>query len=272
MSIVPLSTKLFLPHSRPGLVSRPRLIKRLNDGRDCKFTLVSAPAGFGKTTLLSEWIASNDLHSQTAWVSLDEGDNEPARFWMYFLAALRTVYPHIDQRILDALQSLQTPPIEMILTGLINELVEADSPSILVLDDLQWVTERQIHDGLVFLLDHMPAHLHLVLATRADPPWSLARHRARGEMNELRAADLRFTPDECALFLNQTMGLNPSAENVAALEARTEGWITGLQMAALSMRGRPEVDSILTSESRAILLHTLLVGFAEETMFRGIPL
>jgi LuxR family maltose regulon positive regulatory protein len=245
MSTNLLTTKLFLPQSRPNLVSRPRLIQRLNEGRDRKFTLVSAPAGFGKTTLLSEWITNKNLQRQTAWVSLDEGDSDPARFWKYFFAALRTVHPDTDQSILDPLNAPQPPPIDMILISLINELVEDSPPVILILDDLQLVSARQIHEGLVFFLDHMPAQMHLVLSSRADPPWPLAHRRVSGEMNELRAADLRFTPDECAIFLNQTMGLNLSAEHVAALEARTEGWIAGLQMVALSMYGRENIDSFI---------------------------
>jgi LuxR family maltose regulon positive regulatory protein len=212
-----------------------------------KLTLISAPAGFGKTTLLSEWFASARPRAPVAWVSLDQGDNDPTRFWTHFVAALQTVQAGVGKAALAALQSpglvdaSTPPPIESILTALINEIAEqerdVDRPYILTLDDYHRIEAQPIHDALAFLLDHLPAQTHLVIASRTDPPLPLSRLRGRSELTELRTADLRFTPDEAAVFLNQVMGLDLSAEDVAALEARTEGWIVGLQMVALALQG-----------------------------------
>jgi LuxR family maltose regulon positive regulatory protein len=231
-----LTTKLYIPPVRPELVSRPRLIERLNQGLHRKLTLVSAPAGFGKTTLLSESVGG--CGRPVAWLSLDKGDNDPTRFWAYFIAALQTVRADIGETALAMLRSSQPPPIEAILTTLINEVAEGADAFAFVLDDYHVIEAQPIRSALAFLLDHLPPQMHLVIASRADPPLPLSRLRGRGQLTELRTADLRFTPDEAAAFLNQVMGLGLSAEDVAALEARTEGWIVGLQMAALSMRGR----------------------------------
>jgi LuxR family maltose regulon positive regulatory protein len=238
-----LKTKLYVPPARPELVSRPHLIERLEAGLDRKLTLISAPAGFGKTTLLIEWVAGSEW--PVAWISLDAGDNDPARFLAYFVAALQTVEPMVGGGMLAAFQAPEPPPMEAILTTLINEIAAPAGPGdgearpvILVLDDYHLITAQPIHDGLTFLLDHLPPNLHLVVAARADPPLPLSRLRGRGQLTELRTADLRFTPDEAAAFLNQVMGLGLSAEDVAALETRTEGWIVGLQMAALWLQGR----------------------------------
>jgi LuxR family maltose regulon positive regulatory protein len=251
-----LQTKLYIPPLRPEMVSRPRLTERLNAGLHRKLTLVSAPAGFGKTTLLSEWAAS--CGRPVVWLSLDKGDNDPACFWAYSIAALQTVRADMGETALAMLRSSQPPPIEAILTALINEMAERPEALALILDDYHVIEAEPIHDGLTFLLDHLPPQMHLVIASRADPPLPLSRLRGRSHLTELRTADLRFTPDEAASFLNQVMGLSPSAEDVAALEARTEGWIVGLQMAALSMRGR-EAEHIagfiatLTGSHRYIL-------------------
>jgi len=229
-----LRTKLYIPPPRPGLVPRPRLLERLNAGLHSKLTLLSAPAGFGKTTLLSEWIAGCEC--PVAWLSLDKGDNDPIRFLAYFVAALQTARDDIGTSAMVALQSPQPPSIQFLLTELINEIAGNLTPLVLVLDDYHHISARPIHDAITFLLDHLPVQMHLILATRADPPLSLARLRAVRELEELRAAELRFTPDEAALFLNDIMGLELSAEDVAALETRTEGWIAGLQMASLAMQ------------------------------------
>jgi LuxR family maltose regulon positive regulatory protein len=233
-------------------VSRPRLTRRLEDGLPRKLTLLSAPAGFGKTTLLSESIAIRGPEACAAWVSLDASDNDPERFWSYVFSALQDALPGLGMTALELLRSSQAPPIEALLASLINEISlfpsgvrKADSMSspgvhtcLLVLDDFHLITEPQILNGLVFLLDNLPPQLHLVVSGRADPPWPLARLRARGELTELRAPDLRFTAAEAASFLNDAMGLDLSSADIAALEARTEGWIAGLQMAAVSMRER----------------------------------
>ena len=254
-----LTTKLYIPPPRPALVPRPRLVERLNAGLDaaCRLVLVSAPAGFGKTTLLSEWIYSVETAEQAmptlfAWLSLDKGDNDPARFWAYAVAALREVRLDIGAAALTILQSPQPATtsaphdrvewIETILTDLINELAEAGpAPLVLVLDDLHLIENSEIHDELVFLVEHLPPHIHLVVSSRADPPWPLARWRARCQITELRSEGLRFTSAEAATFLS-LLKLDLSPADVAALEERTEGWIAGLQMAAISMQARKQAQ------------------------------
>jgi LuxR family maltose regulon positive regulatory protein len=208
---------------------------------------VSAPAGFGKTTLLAEWLTqSGHGEGLVAWLSLDEGDNHPARFWAYVIAALRTVQPTLGESALSLLQSPQ-PTFEAALASLLNEIGSAPRELMLVLDDYHMIEAKAIHDGIAFLLDHMPPHMHLVMTSRADPPLPLARLRGRGDLTEVRAADLRFTPEEAAAFLKQATDLDLSAENLSTLEAKTEGWIAGLQLAALSMRGREDVDGFVNS-------------------------
>ena len=250
-----LQTKLYIPPPRPSLVSRPRLIERLNEGLDFgrKLTLISAPAGFGKTTLVSEWVSG--CERPVAWLSLDEGDNDPTRFLAYLVAALQTVVPSIGEGALGVLQAPQPPPIESILAVLLNEISTtqanfstASGPGfILILDDYQVIEATPIEKALTFLLEHLPLQVHLVIVTREDPPLPLARYRVQGQLTELRAAALRFTSAEAAGFLNQAMGLNLSAEEIAALETRTEGWIAGLQMAAISMQGHEDAASFINS-------------------------
>jgi len=270
-----LQTKLFIPPARPELVPRPRLIERLDASLYRKLTLLSAPAGFGKTTLLSEWNHALDVHRptqdagdgapvRTAWLSLDEGDNDPTRFLTYATAALQTTEGDIGRGLLSALQSPRPPPAEGVLTTLINELAALSHRTVLVLDDYHLIEAQPIHDVLTFLLRHLPPGMHLVIATREDPPLPLARLRARGQLTELRATDLRFTPSEAAEFLNQAMGLDLSAEDVAALESRTEGWIAGLQLAAISMQGRKDVTGFI--ESFAGSHHFVLDYLLEEVL------
>jgi LuxR family maltose regulon positive regulatory protein len=216
------------------------LIERLTAGLYAKLTLISAPAGFGKTTLLSEWMNQipNTQYPKTAWLSLDESDNDPARFLTYFVAALQTVEEGLGASVLSAFRAPQPPPVESALTVLINEIAAIPGDLALVLDDYHLITAQPIHKALTFLLDHLPDNAHLVIATRSDPPLHLARLRGRGQLAELRANDLRFRPDEVAAFLNQVVGLNLAADDVAALASRTEGWIAGLQMATLAIRAR----------------------------------
>lgn len=230
-----LATKLYTPPPRPNLVIRPRLFERLNAGLHGNLTLISAPAGFGKTTLISAWLAENEYAA--AWLSLDQGDSEPTQFFAYVVAALQTIAPEIGAEAVDLLDSPQPPSIESMLTGLLNELTTLSSPLILVLDDYHVLDSPSINDALAFLLDHMPPQMHLVMTTREDPNLPLARYRARGQLSELRVIDLRFTPNEAAELLNQAMGLSLAPEEITALEARTEGWITGLQLAALALQG-----------------------------------
>jgi LuxR family maltose regulon positive regulatory protein len=244
-----LATKLYIPRPRPEAVLRPRLIERLNEGLHRKLTLISAPVGYGKTTLLSEWIPQSERC--VTWVSLDEGDNDPVRFWAYFIAALQMLDAGIGRNALSLMRTPLLPPFETILTTLLNEIAAFPDYFALVLDDYHVIEAKpvgaanSVDDALAFLLEHLPAQMHLVIATREDPNLSLARLRARDQLTELRAADLRFTPSETAGFLNQTMRLNLSAEDIAALESRTEGWIAGLQLAALSIRGREDIPGLI---------------------------
>lgn len=251
-----LLTKLSAPLPRPSLVSRPRLSERLGGGLECKLILVSAPAGFGKTTVLGAWTSDLTDHRPVAWLSLDSGDNDPARFWRYFVAAVDRLQPGSGETALALLDSPQAPPIETVLTTLLNELADLDADAVLVLDDYHLIESRAIHEALTFLVEHLPARMHLVISTRADPPLPLARLRVRGEMAEVRAADLRFAPEEAATFLEGVMGLKLSAEEIAELETRTEGWIAGLQMAALAMRDRADVPGFIeafTGSNRYVL-------------------
>jgi len=271
-----LTTKLYIPSVRPGLVSRPRLIERMNEGLHRRLILISAPAGSGKTTLLSEWIQAvvGARHAElscvaplaatphaspprAAWLSLDEGDNEPARFLSYMIAALRTIEPNIGREALGVLRSPQPPPIESILTSLINEIAPGRGGAcparastgglVLVLDDYHLIEAQPIHEAITFLLDHLPPRMHLVIATRSDPFLPLSRLRARGQMVEIRADDLRFSLQETTTFLNRVMGLTLSGDQVATLETRTEGWIAGLQLAALSMQSQEDIAGFLSA-------------------------
>jgi LuxR family maltose regulon positive regulatory protein len=239
-----LQTKLNVPQVRRELVRRPRLTSRLDDALQAgrKLTLLSAPAGFGKTTLLSEWIGGAP---PVAWVSLDGRDNDPARFWAYLLTALDGVWPGAVREAKALLHAPQPPPIEAVVTVLLNEIVAASGaegaeapPCVLILDDYHLIQNPAIHQGLAFLLDHLPPQMHLLISSRADPTLPLARLRARDQLTELRTDDLRFSAEEAAAFLKQVMGLSLSAEDVAVLETRTEGWIAGLQLAALSVQRR----------------------------------
>jgi LuxR family maltose regulon positive regulatory protein len=232
-----LATKLNIPPPRAKIVLRPRLIERLNEGLSAgrKLTLISASAGFGKSTLVSEWVAG--CGRPVAWLSLDEGDNDLAGFLTYLVAALKTIKVEVGAGLLEALQAPQPPSTESILTALLNEIVAFPDHFVLVLDDYHVLDSKPVDEALTFLLDHLPPQMHLVITTREDLHLSLARLRARDQLTELRAADLRFTHAEVAEFLNQAMSLQLSAEDITALEARTEGWITGLQLAALALQG-----------------------------------
>jgi LuxR family transcriptional regulator, maltose regulon positive regulatory protein len=240
-----LATKLYLPQLRSHVVSRPRLITRLNEGLQGKLTLISAPAGFGKTTLVSQWLAG--CGRPAAWLSLDAWENDPARFLTYLIAALQTLEATIGAGVVNVLQSPQPPSTESILTTLLNDITAISDEFILVLDDYHVIEAKPVGQALTSLVEHLPPHMHLVIVTREGPPLPLARLRARGYLSELRAADVRFTPAEAAEFLNQVMGLTLSAEHIAALERRTEGWIADLQLAALSLQGHQDATSFIAS-------------------------
>ncbi|MBI5297078.1 MAG: LuxR family transcriptional regulator [Chloroflexi bacterium] len=266
MSTPILATKLYIPPPRAKIVIRPRLIEQLNEGLSSghKLSIISASAGFGKTTLVSEWVVG--CGRPVAWLSLDEGDNDITRFLTYLIAALQKIMANIGAGVLGAIQSPQPPPTESILTTLINEVATIPEDFILVLDDYHIIDSKPVDNALTFLIEHLPPQMHLVIATREDPPLPLARLRVRGQLTELRAADLRFTPAEAAEFLNQLMGLNLSAENIAALEARTEGWIAGLQLAALSMQGHASRDAASFIKSFTGSHHFVLDYLIEEVL------
>jgi LuxR family maltose regulon positive regulatory protein len=249
-------------------VPRLRLIERLNAGiaSGCKLTLISAPAGFGKTTLVSEWIAG--YGHPAAWLSLDEGDNAPVRFLAYLIAALQTLAPSAGKAALGMLQAAQPAPTEVVLTTLLNEIAAIPDPFLLILDDYHVIDAQAIDQALIFLLEHLPPHMHLVITTREDPPLPLARLRVRNQLTELRAADLRFTPTEAADFLNQGMGLNLSAKDIAALEERTEGWVAGLQLAAISMQGQANPASFIRAFTGS---HRFVLDYLVEEVLQRQP-
>lgn len=238
-----LATKLFIPPPRPKAVRRPRLVDRLDEGMNSKLTLISAPAGFGKTTLVSEWIPDSEW--PVAWLSLDEEDGELHRFLTYFIAALRKVTDGVGEGVLAMLESPQPPPVESMLTVLLNDIAAIPDHFMLVLDDYHAIDSEPVDRSLGFLIEYLPPQMHLIVTTREDPQLPLARLRVRGELTEIRAADLRFTDAEAAAFLNEAMDLNLTEEAVAALEHRTEGWIAGLQLAALSMQDRADTANFV---------------------------
>lgn len=257
-----LQTKFYRPRWDATLVARPHLLARLDDALNRKLTLISTPAGFGKTTLVGEWLAVLSQAGVTVpppivcWLALDEGDNDPLRFFAHFMGAFQEVAPNTCQLAELLLQMSQLPAVETLMSTLINDLSSGASPVVFALDDYHVVETPVIHEALAFLLDHLPPPLHLVITTRADPPWRLARLRARNQLCELRAADLRFRPDEVVDFLQRVMRLQLSAAEMATLEQHTEGWIAGLQMAALSMQGSNDVGGFLrafTGSHRYIL-------------------
>lgn len=263
-----LATKLYIPAARLNRVPRPRLNKLLNSSRP--LIVIAAPAGFGKTTAISQWIVSNQ--DCVTWLSLDEEDNDPARFWTYFIAALQKMSPDLGQDALRLLQSSQLPPITSIITRLINDIASYPEDFVIVLDDYHVIKTSIIHDSMIFLLDHLPQQLRIVLCTRADPPLPLARLRVRDQLTELRADDLRFTVDEAAVFLNEVMRLRLTIDDIAMLEFRTEGWVAGLQLAALSMQNRSDVARFIQEFSGshrhvlAYLAEEVLAGCPEETL------
>jgi LuxR family maltose regulon positive regulatory protein len=269
-----LRTKLFIPSLRPNLVPRQHLIERLKHGLQLghRLTLISAPAGFGKTTLVGEWVAGCDRPA--AWLSLDESDNDPARFLTYLVAALQTVAPNIGEGVLAVLQSPQPSPIDSLLTTLLNELAAEPEAFVLVLDDFHVIESPGVERSLALILDHMPPQMHLAIATREDPRLPLARLRVADHLTELRVTDLRFTFTEATDFLTQVMGLNLSAEDIAALEIRTEGWIAGLQLAALalqgmvSMRGQEDATDFIKSFSGS---HHFVLDYLLEEVLRLQP-
>ena len=247
MTIPILRTKLYIPPLRAKVVSRPQLIARLREGMEYKLTLISAPAGFGKTTLVSEWVTG--CKRPVAWLSLDDKDNDLTQFLAYFVAALKSIQGDIGEGVLEALPSLQSVGIESILTALINEITDMPCNFVFVLDDYHVIDNKSVNNALVFLIDHMPANLSLVITTRVDPLLHFARLRASNQLMEIRAVDLRFTHSEAAGFFKQVMGLNLSDKDLVTLETRTEGWIAGLQLAAISLQGQRDITGFIETFS-----------------------
>ena len=231
-----LTTKLYLQPARQTLVDRPVLLEQLRDGLRGKLTLVSAPAGFGKTSLVAAW--RKDCETPLAWVSLDEEDNEPLRFLDYLIGALQSVDADLGDESAELLRRSSALPVKVVLTSLLNEINAYDKEFVMAFDDYHVITEHGIHDALSYLVEQLAPHAHALIATRSDPPFPLGRMRARGELKELRASDLRFDTTEAAAFLNEVMNLELTPTDVSALEERTEGWIAGLQLSALTLQGR----------------------------------
>ena len=268
MPVPLLSTKFYIPRARADIVTRPRLIEKLLRGvhRSGVFTLLSGPAGSGKTTLLSEFV--DQLQRPVAWLSLDEGDNDPIRFWTYLITACQLVQDGVGESALALFRTSQPLPDDTIPTVLINDLARLEDDMVLVLDDYHAIQNQAIHATISFLLDHLPVKLHLVVSTRVDPPFPLARFRARNQLVEIRAQDLRFNVEEALEFLNRTMGLNLTAEDVAALEARTEGWVAGLQLAALSMQGRSDIPAFIQAFAGS---HVYIAEYLVEEILQRQP-
>jgi ATP/maltotriose-dependent transcriptional regulator MalT len=260
-----LSTKLYIPFSREALVARPRLTAMLSNALMKGFTLVSAPAGYGKTTLVSSWLHESGIPS--AWLSLEESDNDPVRFMQYLLTALQMIVPAIRLDLLDMVEGIQTASFQAIVKILINEIAKQDCRFVLVMDDFHLIQDQLILDIVAFMLDHIAAQqMHLILITRTDPPLPLSRLRVRNQMVEIRAEQLRFDPCEVATFVNGLMGFNLSENDIASMDVRTEGWIAGLQLAVLSMQGCKDVPGFISAFSGS---HHYIVDYlAEEVLKR----
>ena len=245
-----LATKFFIRSSSHALISRPRLIELLNLSLEYPLTLVSAPTGFGKTTLLSTWILSlQPKHPQIAWVSLDEGDKEPVLFWMYVLTALDGQQPGLCTQLINYLQTQQAPALRSVLQMLINRIAEQSESFLLILDDYHLITEQAIHTNLAYLVEHIPPQLHLILTTRADPPLPISLLRARGRLSEVRTDELRCNPDEVVAFLEKSASVKLSQDMIKAVTARTEGWLVGLQLLGLSLHGHADSSDFLEEVS-----------------------
>ena len=263
-----ITTKFLIPPPRQRLVSRPVLLDCISRGISGKFTLISASSGYGKTTLMSEWCKSRGQEFPIAWISLDKGDNDPVRFLSYLLAALQTVQDGLGQDTGATIQGAQNPSDESILSVLVNELSSVSQDFVLVLEDYHVIELREIHHMMVFLLEHIPPQIHLVILTRLDPPFPLARLRARGELLEIRAKDLRFSLEDADTLLRDMVGLHLSEENVQILLDRTEGWITGLQLVALSIQGIENPSELIATFGGG---HEYIVDYLIEEVLERQP-
>lgn len=266
MSTSIIATKLYIPTPPPTLIPREQLMQRLDRGLGGQLTLVSALAGSGKSTVITDWVA----HCQrpVAWLALDANDSDPQRFMVYLVTALQTITPQIGEHVLAVLASPQPPPSESLLTALVNTMAAIPDPFVLVLDDYHLIDNPSVDNALNFILEHQPPQMHMVIITREDPPLPLARLRARGKLTELRTADLRFSTDETADFFNRLMGLDLSAHEIATLETRTEGWIAGMQLAALSIHNQPDIEQFLQSFTGT---HHFVLDYLAEEVLRHQP-
>ncbi|MCL5959523.1 MAG: hypothetical protein M1358_09460, partial [Chloroflexi bacterium] len=263
-----LAVKLRQPQVRASLVSRARLTERLNDGLNRALTLISAPVGFGKTTLLGEWLAGAARAIPAAWLSLDEDDNDPVRFVTYVVAALNGVQESVGSAALTMLRSPQPPPTNVVLTSLLNDLGSVSGDLILVLDDYHEIGAPEVHDAVAFFLGNLPPRMHLAITTRSDPPLPLSRLRARNQLVEIRGPELLFTLEEAETFLNRVMDLGLSTGDVAALQSSTEGWIVGLQLIAVSLQGRRDVASLVATVTGA---HRYIVDYLVDEVLSRQP-
>ena len=261
-----LNTKLYIPPHRSGLVSRPHLYDRLNEGLNQKLTLVSAPAGFGKSTLVTSWL--EERGHKAAWLSLDQGDNDPARFWTYMIAAIQTILPGVGDEARQVASAPQLQTTEPVVVSLINDLTQISHDLIVVLDDFHIIEEKQVLESLGYLLDHQPLHLHLVLITRADPPLSLGRLRAHRRMVDIRAGDLQFSSDEATILFNEVRNLNFNSEQVKAINQRVEGWIVGLNLAALFLKGKPGTEEMI---ERFTGSNKFILDYLTEEVVEALP-
>jgi LuxR family transcriptional regulator, maltose regulon positive regulatory protein len=262
-----LATKTTVPRLREGRVARPRLLQRLRAATVREFVLVCAPAGFGKSTLLAEWVQVD--RRPVAWLSLDEGDNDPVRFWRHIAAAMDRARPGVAERASLLVGDPTSSSFMPAVTALVNDLAESAEDVVLVVDDYHLIHAQHVHRSVEFLLEHLPGSLRLVVASRSDPPLPLARLRARGQSAELRAADLRFTPAEAAQLMAASTGLDLPEDVVAALGERTEGWVAGLQLAALSLQGRRDVEGFVAEFSGS---HRYVLDYlTEEVLDRQPP-
>jgi LuxR family maltose regulon positive regulatory protein len=261
-----LKTKLYRPLVRPEFVSRPQLMRRLDEGFNGKLTVVSAPAGYGKTTLVSAW--AFECKCPVAWFTLDEEDNDPVRFLTYAITAAQTIKPDLGQEILSLLQSAQPPAIINLLPALINQLDDIQMRFILVLDDYHVITSPEIHKAITFIIEHQPPQMHLTITTRIDPPLPLPQLRGRGQLTELRQADLRFSEEETVAFLKQSSSIELPSKDVNTLVNRTEGWIASLQMAALSMRNKKDLSSFIAGFGGS---HEYIVDYFASEILNNLP-
>jgi LuxR family maltose regulon positive regulatory protein len=261
-----IQTKLSIPRVRQSLVKRPRLLEKLDASIDGQLTLVSAPAGYGKTTLVANWLfqSANKVRPRFCWLSLDVDDNDPVQFVTYLAGTLQSIDYVLGQELLDLVHAQQGPEMQAFIAAMIDAVFRLDMDIAIILDDYHRIVSKSIHDALAFLLDHQPPHMHLFLLTREDPPLPLSRLRARGQLTEIRYGDLRFTREDTAVFLLDVMGLTLSKDEIAALEVRTEGWITGLQLAALSLRGRKDVSSLVETFTGS---HRYVLDFLVDEVF-----